>query len=376
MHIDIYVTTNGPYKVEFLNSDYSQMNNPYIAPQTNMVPVSGKLIVPAPSGTYTIPLIKVTNLTDGVVSMAYAYPVHCGANPTPTAPPTPVAPPTPIYIPPAPTPVAACADCRSYLITPTGSGPGAIWTVNYKDCNNVNQSTSGNGLDSPRERYMCVGSINITGQAKVETTGSPVAPTPSSNQTPAPTPIASGPIPTLTDYAVSNNQVTLYFEGGSSGSVTIQLKKAGTVVGTLTASYVSTMIVSSSQYGYIDVYVGDYDIGTVYIPQQLSGGWMVQKSKSVDETGVMNLQFIKAGNDYVVQDLVNNSGWPNVEYWHNSTLIGSFIPENYSIEPLIDQHITKKRWGNFEWLGSDNDGKHREISQLTFKIVSDVNNSI
>jgi hypothetical protein len=171
MHIDIYVTTNGPYKVEFLNSDYSQMNNPYIAPQLSMTPVDGKLSTLAPSGTYVIPVIKLTNLVDGVVSIAYAYPVSCGANPTPSVP-TPVTPPTPIYT--SPTPVATCANCRLYLITPTGLGPGAIWTVNYKDCNNVNQSTSGSGLDSPRERYICVGSISIVGEAKIEAVDAPV----------------------------------------------------------------------------------------------------------------------------------------------------------------------------------------------------------
>lgn len=190
MFIDIYVTTEGPYKVEFLNSDYSQMNNPYIAPQLSMAPVSGLLHIPAPVGIYTIPVIKLTNLKDGIVSIAYAYPVHCGPIPTPTPIATPTPTPTPIYIPPAPTPVVACSDCRLYEITPTGFGLGADWTVHYMDCANISQSVSGDGTSTPIQRYMCSGSISVVGEARVDTvvsTPTPVSPTPVS---PTPTPVA------------------------------------------------------------------------------------------------------------------------------------------------------------------------------------------
>ncbi len=276
MHIDIYVTTNGPYKVEFLNSDYSQMNNPYIAPQTNMVPVSGKLSVPAPSGTYTIPLIKVTNLTDGVVSMAYAYPVHCGANPTPTAPPTPVAPPTPIYIPPAPTPVAACTDCVLYTIYPTGLGPFSTWTVNYRDCNNVFQSTSGNGLDSPRERNMCVGSISIVGDARVESQGIPVGPTPTA---PTPTPPFSGRFScsALDSYLNSSSSVysNNYSAAAYKNSSQFYLKESGDInensvlsIMSLTKTITAAVIFKLRELGLLDLNTPIYN----YLPEYLSYG--------------------------------------------------------------------------------------------------------
>jgi hypothetical protein len=176
----------------------------------------------------------------------------------------------------------------------------------------------------------------------------------------------------IVDYSINNgNEVVLSLAGGTVGqSTTIQLKQGATVVGTLTANYAASMTVTSSQYGYADVYVDNTDIGSVYIPQQLSGAWTVQKSKAIDENGVMNLEFAKVGNTYVVTDSADNSGWANVEIWHNSTLLGATVPANYTVEPNIDQHFTKKRWGSFGWLGSDNDGLHRQMSQITFKIVA------
>lgn len=176
----------------------------------------------------------------------------------------------------------------------------------------------------------------------------------------------------ITDYSINNgNEVVLSLTGGTNGvSTTIQLKQGATVVGTLTANYAASMTVTSSQYGYVDIFVDNTDIGSVYIPQQLSGAWTVQKAKAIDENGVMNLEFNKVGNTYVVTDAADDSGWANVEYWHNATLLGSTIPANYTVEPNIDQHITKKRWGNFGWLGYDSDGLHRQMSQITFKIVA------
>lgn len=174
----------------------------------------------------------------------------------------------------------------------------------------------------------------------------------------------------IVDYTVSGgNNVVLTLNNGTNGQeCAIVLRQGSTVVGTLTAPYASTLTVESSQYGYCDVYVDNTDIGSVYIPQQLSGGWTVQKAKSF-ETDVMDLQFAKVGDKFIVTDSVENGGWANVEYWHNSTLLGSSIPANYAVEPNTDMHITKKRWGNFFWLGYDADGLHRQLVQLTFKIV-------
>jgi hypothetical protein len=89
----------------------------------------------------------------------------------------------------------------------------------------------------------------------------------------------------------------------------------------------------------------------------------------VDETGVLDLRFDKTGNRFTLSDARNNAGWANVEYWHGATFLGSTLPADYAIEPLTIHHITKKRWGNFPWLGADNDGLSREMAQLTFKIV-------
>lgn len=175
----------------------------------------------------------------------------------------------------------------------------------------------------------------------------------------------------IEDYSINNgSQVVLSLSGGTVGqSTTIQLKQGTNVVGSLTAPYADNMTVQSSAYGYLDVLADNTDLGGVYVPNQITGNWIVQKAKAVDETWMLNPQFAKVGSQFILTDLVANDGWQNVEYWLNGTLLGSSIPQNYAVEPNLVHHITKKRWRNFNWLGQDNDGKDRQLSQITFKIV-------
>lgn len=174
----------------------------------------------------------------------------------------------------------------------------------------------------------------------------------------------------LEDYLVSGNQVSLTLSGGDvQDTITVELRQSGVPVGILTASYASVMTITSSGYGYADVYVGNTDIGSAYIPQQISGAWTVQQAKAVDETGFMNLQFNKVGNQFVVTDAVTG-GYTNVEYWHGKDYLGATIPTNYAVEPNVDHHITKKGWSSGSWIGGYDDGINRAKAQLTFKIVS------
>ncbi len=202
----------------------------------------------------------------------------------------------------------------------------------------------------------------------------PPVPTPIPVTVPTPVPIGTIPI-TLQDYEVVNsNQVAIYLAGGVTGqSVNIQLKQLGIVVGTTTAAYSNTMAVESSAFGYCDVFADGIDLGGIYIPEQISGTWRVQKAKAVNETQTMNLEFTKVGGMFIIGDRVPNNGWPNVEYWHNSTFLGSSIPNNYNVEPNVIHHLTKKRWAQGSWIGSDDDGVNKQKSQLTFKITADDN---
>lgn len=176
----------------------------------------------------------------------------------------------------------------------------------------------------------------------------------------------------LQDYAITNgNEITLNLIGGTIGeNVTVQLKQGDTVVGSFTGAYVNTITITSSQYGYLDVLAGTSDLGTIYAPQQIGGNWSVQKAKTVDETGWMNLQFTKVGSQFVVTDSIGSNGLANVEYWHNATYLGATIPSNYAVEPNIDHHFTKKGWGNGgQWISYEGDPNPKQKAQLTFKIV-------
>lgn len=177
---------------------------------------------------------------------------------------------------------------------------------------------------------------------------------------------------TLQDYTITNgHDVTLSLSGGTNGQSTIiQLKQAGSNVGAITAPYAASMQIQTTAYGYLDVYVDNTDIGSIYVPQQIAGNWTVQKAKAVYGSS-MDLQFAKSGNDFVVTDAISNSGWANIEYWHGATFLGAAIPNNYKVEPNVNHHITKKRWGNGgNWISYNSDPNSKDKSQLTFKIVS------
>lgn len=174
----------------------------------------------------------------------------------------------------------------------------------------------------------------------------------------------------LEDYEVENAKITLSLSNGKSGStINIELRKEGKTVGSLKAAYAATMALSTTAYGYLDLFVDNTDLGSVYVPYQLSGDWTVEKAKAVDETAVLNLQFSKVGTEFFITDTASNAGWTNVEYWYGTTFLGNALA-NCAVEPMLDQQLTKKRWGNFLWQGLNNDGLEREISQLTFKIVA------
>lgn len=174
------------------------------------------------------------------------------------------------------------------------------------------------------------------------------------------------------DYTVSNgNEVALTLTGGTIGqNVTVQLKQAGAVVGTITAPYANAMTVSTSQYGYLDVFVDNTDIGGVYVPHIITGAWTVERAKVDENNGFLNLQFAKVGNSFVVTDSGSN-GYANIEYWHNATYLGATIPANYAVEPNVDHHITKKGWGaGGNWISWNEDPNPKQKAQTTFKIVS------
>ena len=174
------------------------------------------------------------------------------------------------------------------------------------------------------------------------------------------------------DYSVSNgNEVALNLAGGTIGqSVTIQLKQAGAVVGTITAPYANSLTVTTNQYGYLDVFVDNTDIGGVYVPHIITGAWTVERAKVDENNGFLNLQFAKIGNSFVVTDSGSN-GYANIEYWHNATYLGATIPANYTVEPQIDHHITKKGWGaGGNWISGNGDTNPKQKAQTTFKIVS------
>ncbi|WP_273211626.1 hypothetical protein [Runella zeae] len=179
--------------------------------------------------------------------------------------------------------------------------------------------------------------------------------------------VGNSPI-VVEDYEIKNGKLRLFLSNGS-GNIQIELKQNGQVITTQKVTYAAEIDLETSAQGYLDLYIDNTDLATLYIPHTLTGDWKVEKSKSVDENAVMNLAFDKQGEAFTITDLVDNSGWSNVEYWHNQTLIGSSIPTSYLVSPNLDIHLTKKRWGNFDWIGQDGDGKHREMAQLTFKIT-------
>lgn len=174
------------------------------------------------------------------------------------------------------------------------------------------------------------------------------------------------------DYSITNgNQVVLSLTGGTIGqSTTIQLKQGSTVVGTLTSAYAASMTITSSAYGYCDVVVDNTDLGGVYLPYKVPGAFTVERAKAAND-GIMTLEINKVGDNYILTDTASNSGWANVEYWHNTTFLGSSIPSNYAIEPNIIHHITKKVWGSGgAWISYDGDTNPKQKRQQTLKIVS------
>lgn len=174
----------------------------------------------------------------------------------------------------------------------------------------------------------------------------------------------------LEDYEWEADKVTLTLANGQAGkAITVELRREGTVIAAAKVNYGTQVSLTTKGFGYLDVFVDNTDLGSIYVPQLITGAWKVQKAKCVDETGVLDLRFDKTGNRFTLSDARNNAGWANVEYWHGATFLGSTLPADYAIEPLTIHHITKKRWGNFPWLGADNDGLSREMAQLTFKIV-------
>lgn len=225
--------------MEFLGADFQPITNPYIATvqvQSIENPVGiHKVSFTVPNGNYTIPNIRLTNLTTiyrqilvtntvvdceapvptpvfvpspapvpmptPIITPSAPTPVFVPSPATPAPAPSPIPVPSPVPVAPSPVPVAC--NCLQYLFTPIGFGPSATWTVWYTDCNGVPQSTSGNGLDDPRTRYACVDSVSSTGFVTTEIVGdggggspSPVPPTPI-----APTP---SPAPNLETIQCSN----------------------------------------------------------------------------------------------------------------------------------------------------------------------------
>lgn len=173
----------------------------------------------------------------------------------------------------------------------------------------------------------------------------------------------------LEDYEVEGANITLMLTNGVSGNITLELRQGSNVVLKQKMPYATSVALTATAFGYLDVFVDNTDLGTIYVPFEFAGEWQVLKSKCVDENAVMSLQFTKAGNKFIVTDSADNSAWGNVEYWHGADFLGNTLPVGHEIEPMVDHHITKKRWGNFPWFGSDNDGLAREMAQLTFKIV-------
>lgn len=173
------------------------------------------------------------------------------------------------------------------------------------------------------------------------------------------------------DYSISNlNEITFSLDGGVDGQVTIiQLNQGGTVVGSIATAYASTTTVTTSKFGYCDVYINGIDCGAIYVPYQITGSFTVEKAKAVNDS-IMSLEINKVSNDFILTDTANNSGWANVEYWHNSTLLGASIPYNYKIEPNVIHQITKKLWqGGGNWISYEGDPNPKQKRQQTIKIV-------
>ncbi len=155
-----------------------------------------KIQVVVPDGNYTIPYIKITSQTDGYETVLIQdHVVSCPGHPTPT--PVPVFTPVPVRTPISPPPVSC--NCILITMTPTGMGLGAIWSVLYTDCLGVAKSTSGTGMDAPRQVYVCsLNNISVIGQVSITHTV-PVAPVPvTPTPTPAPVPVSPTPTPVPT----------------------------------------------------------------------------------------------------------------------------------------------------------------------------------
>lgn len=173
------------------------------------------------------------------------------------------------------------------------------------------------------------------------------------------------------DYSISNgNQVVLTLSGGTpNANTTIQLKQGSNVVGTLTATYAGSMTIQTSAFGYLEVWVDGTDLGVVYVPQQITGAWVLERAKAEND-GIMSLEVNKVGGSFLITDTANNSGWPNVEYWHNTTFLGTAIPNGYAIEPNVIHHFTKKVWGSGGgWISYERDTNPKQKRQQTLKIV-------
>lgn len=172
------------------------------------------------------------------------------------------------------------------------------------------------------------------------------------------------------DFSINDSTgkvISFSLSGGSLLTpITIELKQGNTVVGTLTQSYSPTMIVTSSQFGYVDVYINGIFKSSVYLPYRLLGSYSVEESKAVDENdGFMKLVYSQQPNgEFTIADSATPSF--NVMYynvdgkWRNNL-------SGLKLEPLVNHSITKFGYNGTYW--GDN-SQIQNKKQISFKIKS------
>lgn len=149
MQLEINVTRDSTYRVEFLTDTYTT----YPETQEQFVnSLNGILTVTVPSECYVIPIIRVTDMSLGNPSLVYNTKVECVPSPQPS--------PTPA--------VTNSGICNLFVFNPTGTSPLDEWSVSFTDCNGNQQLEVGNGIDDPRKRYAKEGSISTTGLVRVD----------------------------------------------------------------------------------------------------------------------------------------------------------------------------------------------------------------
>ena len=159
--------------------------------------------------------------------------------------------------------------------------------------------------------------------------------------------------------------ITLSLSGGNVGnSTSLELKKGNTTVGTQTAAYNSSMNITSSQYGYVDVYINNDFKATVYLPYRLTGSFTVEESKAVDENDVfMKLVYTQTPNgEFTISDSATptySTIYYNVDGKWRNTLSG------LKLEPLVNHHITKYAYNGAYW-GDGSQAQNKK--HITFKI--------